>query len=271
MTGRVEGKVAFITGAARGQGRAHAVRLAEEGADIIAMDLLEPLEHVRYPGSSKEDMDETVRLVEATGRRIVARQGDVRSLESVREVVDEGVIAMGGRLDIVCANAGIMILHEWSEGTPELWDATIATNLTGVWNTVMATAQHLIDAGGGSMILTSSSAGLRGQPFLNPYVAAKHGVVGVMRAFAVELAEYGIRVNTIHPTGVNTTMIEGLGDAYPTFLEHHPSLALVAKNLLDVPAVEATDLAQAVVYLASDESRYVTATTLTVDAGITQH
>lgn len=270
VTGRVEGKVAFITGAARGQGRAHAERLAEEGADIIAMDLLEPLPHVCYPGSTQEDMDETVRLVEKFGRRIIARKGDVRSLESVRAIVDEGVAELG-QLDIVCANAGIMMLHEWNEGTTELWDATIATNLTGVWNTVMATAQHLIDSGGGSMILTSSSAGLRGQPFLNPYVAAKHGVVGIMRAFAVELAEHNIRVNTIHPTGVNTTMIEGLGEAYPKFLEHHPSLALVAKNMLDVPVVEPIDLAQAVVYLASDEARYVTATTLTVDAGITQH
>lgn len=271
VTGRVEGKVAFITGAARGQGRAIAVRLAEEGANIIAMDLLEPIPHVTYQGATQEDLDETVRLVEGLGRKIVARKGDVRSLASVREVVDEGVAAFDGQLDIVCANAGIMVLHEWQDGTSEIWDATIATNLTGVWNTAMATAQHLIDNGGGSMILTSSSAGLRGQPFLNPYVAAKHGVVGVMRAFAVELAEHNVRVNTIHPTGVTTPMLDGIQDKYQVFIANHPRLGASLGNLLPIPATEPVDQANAVLYLASDESRYVTATTMTVDAGVTQH
>ncbi|MCD4524224.1 mycofactocin-coupled SDR family oxidoreductase [Nocardioides sp. cx-173] len=270
MTGRVAGKVAFITGAARGQGREHAVRLAEEGADIIALDLLGPIEFARYRGATQEDLDETVRLVEKTGQRIIARQGDVRSLESVKAVVDEGV-AEFGKLDVVCANAGIMLLHTWDEGTPELWQTTIDTNLTGVWNTVMATAQHLIDAGGGSMILTSSSAGLRAQGFLNPYVAAKHGVVGIMRAFALELSQHNVRVNTIHPTGVMTEMVNGLAEAFPGFLAKNPRLAASAMNMLDVQIIEPIDLAHAVVYLASDEARYVTATTMTVDAGITQH
>lgn len=270
MTDRVAGKVAFITGAARGQGRSHAVRLAEEGADIIALDLMGPLGNVRYQPSTEEDMHETVRLVEKTGRRILFRQGDVRNLASVKEVVDEGV-AEFGKLDIVCANAGIMVLHAWDEGTPELWQETIDTNLTGVWNTVMATAHHLVDNGSGSIILTSSTAGLRAQPFLNPYVAAKHGVVGVMRAFALELAQHKIRVNTIHPTGVDTQMIDGLGDAYPGFVAGNPRLGNSAINMIDVPVVEPVDLSEGVVYLASDESRYVTATTLTIDAGLTQH
>ncbi|ROO85506.1 SDR family mycofactocin-dependent oxidoreductase [Actinocorallia herbida] len=266
MAGRVEGKVAFITGAARGQGRSHAVRLAEEGADIIALDLLEPLPFVAYQGAIQEDLDETVRLVEKTGRRIIARKGDVRDLAGMKAIVDEGVAAFG-RLDIVCANAGVMVLREWQDITPEMWDDTIATNLTGVWNTVMATAQHLIDNGGGSMILTSSAAGLKGQPFLNPYVAAKHGVVGVMRAFAAELAEHNVRVNSLHPTGVNTTMVDGLQDIYPGFLQRHPALGATLGNLLPVQASEAIDQSHAVVYLASDESRYVTSTTFRVDAG----
>ncbi|GAB2826803.1 mycofactocin-coupled SDR family oxidoreductase [Actinocorallia aurea] len=266
MAGRVEGKVAFITGAARGQGRSHAVRLAEEGADIIAMDLMEPLPFVAYRGATQEDMDETVKLVEATGRRIIARKGDVRDLAGMKAIVDEGVAAFG-RLDVVCANAGVMVLREWQDITPEIWDDTIATNLTGVWNTVMATAQHLVAGGGGSMILTSSAAGLKGQPFLNPYVAAKHGVVGVMRAFATELAEHNVRVNSLHPTGVNTTMVDGLQDMYPGFLQRHPGVASTLGNLLPVQASEAIDQSHAVVYLASDESRYVTATTFRVDAG----
>ena len=269
MTGRVEGKVAFITGAARGQGRSHAIRLAEEGADIIAMDLLGPLGHVAYPGATQDDLDETVRSVEKFGRRIIARQGDVRNLASVKKVVDEGVSELG-HLDIVCANAGIMIMHEWQDGTTEIWDETIATNLTGVWNTVMATARHLIDSGGGSMILTSSAAGLKGQPFLNEYVAAKHGVVGVMRAFATELAEHNIRVNTLHPTGVATTMVSGLTEKMTEMIGNHPRLGPMTMNLLPIDISEPIDQSNAVLYLASDEARYVTSTTFAVDAGTTQ-
>jgi SDR family mycofactocin-dependent oxidoreductase len=270
VAGRVEGKVAFITGAARGQGRSHAVRLAEEGADIIALDLMEPLAHVPYPGASEDDLAETVRLVESLGRRIIARKGDVRNLASVKKVVDEGVAELG-RLDIVCANAGIMIMHEWQDGTTDIWDETIATNMTGVWNTVMATAQHVINSGGGSMILTSSAAGLKGQPFLNPYVAAKHGVVGIMRAFATELAEHNIRVNTLHPTGVATTMVTGLGESMTDFIGRHPRLGPMTMNLLPIEISEPIDQSNAVLYLASDEARYVTSTTFAVDAGTTQY
>lgn len=267
--GRVEGKVAFVTGAARGQGRSHAIRLAEEGADIIAVDLLEEIPDARYPGATWDDLNETIRAVESLDRRIIATKADVRSLTQMRDAVDAGVAELG-HLDIVVANAGIMILHEWEDGTEELWQNTIDTNLTGVWNTVMATAPHLVKAGGGSIIATSSAAGLKGQPFLNPYVAAKHGVVGVMRAFATELSEHNIRVNTIHPTGVKTTMVEGLDEFYPKVLQTHPRLGAMLMNLMDVEMIEPRDISNAVVFLASDEARYVTSVTFPVDAGNTQ-
>lgn len=246
------------------------MRLAEEGADIIAMDLLEPIPFVAYKGATQADLDETVRQVEACDRRIIARKGDVRQLSSVKAIVDEGV-AEFGHLDIVCANAGIMIVHEWQDVTPEMWDVTIATNLTGVWNTVMATAQHLIDNGGGSMILTSSAAGTKGMPFLNPYVAAKHGVVGIMRAFASELAEHNIRVNSLHPTGVLTTMSDGLAPLYDGFVERHPHLGGMLVNLLPAQVSQPIDQSNAVLFLASDESHLVTSTTMHVDAGVTQY
>ncbi|MCL2583930.1 MAG: mycofactocin-coupled SDR family oxidoreductase [Streptosporangiales bacterium] len=270
MAGRVENKVAFITGAARGQGRSHAVRLAQEGADIIAMDLLEPIPFVTYKGATQADLDETVRLVEECDRRIIARKGDVRQLSSVKAIVDEG-IAEFGHLDIVCANAGIMIFHEWQDATPEMWDYTIATNLTGTWNTIMATAQHLIDNGGGSMILTSSTAGTKGQPFLHPYTAAKHGVVGLMRAFASELAEHNVRVNTVHPTGVLTNMHDGTQEVIAGMLERHPQLGGMLVNMLPVLISEPADVSNAVLYLASDESRLVTSTMFKVDAGASEY
>jgi SDR family mycofactocin-dependent oxidoreductase len=270
VVGRVENKVAFITGAARGQGRSHAVRLAQEGADIIAMDLLEPIPFVAYKGATQADLDETVRQVEALDRRIIARKGDVRDFDSVKKIVDEGV-AEFGHLDIVCANAGIMIAHEWHDVTPEMWDVTIATNLTGVWNTVMATAPHLIENGGGSMILTSSAAGTKGMPFFSPYVAAKHGVVGIMRSFATELAEHSIRVNSLHPCGVATNMNDGLGPLIETFAGRHPQLRGMMGNLLPAVQAEPIDQSNAVLYLASDESHLVTSTTMHVDAGMTQY
>ncbi|MDL9935958.1 mycofactocin-coupled SDR family oxidoreductase [Gordonia sp. ABSL1-1] len=270
MAGRVEGKVAFITGAARGQGRSHAVRLAEEGADIIAMDLLEPIPHVAYQGATQEDLDETVRLVEKTGQRIIARKGDVRDLPGMKAIVDEGV-AEFGKLDVVVANAAVMVMREWQDVTPDIWDLTIGTNLTGVWNTVMASAHHVVEAGGGSLILVSSAAGLKGQPFLTPYVAAKHGVVGIMRAFAAELAEHNVRVNTVHPTGVATPMVNGIETLMPEYLGRHPQLAGIAANLLPVAVTDPRDQSHAVLFLASDESKYVTSTTLPVDAGNTQY
>lgn len=167
MAGRLEGKVAFITGAARGQGRSHAVRMAEEGADIIAIDICRQLDVVPIPMSTPEDLAETVDLVKARGRRIVAAQGDVRNFDDLKAVVDEGV-AQFGRLDIVCANAGVYTVQPWDQVTPQVWQDTIDTNLTGVWNTIVVAVPHLIAAGGGSIIATSSTAGLKGMPFLPP-------------------------------------------------------------------------------------------------------
>lgn len=178
MAGRVEGKVAFITGAGRGQGRSHAIRLAEEGADIIAVDLLENYDTVAYGMSTQSDLDETVKAVEALDRRIIARKADVRDPASLKAALDEGVAELG-RLDIVSANAGICTVQSWDDVTPQIWQDTLDTNLTGVWNTMVVAVPHLIASGGGSIICTSSTAGIKGMPFLSPYVAAKHGVVGI--------------------------------------------------------------------------------------------
>ncbi|WP_347353033.1 mycofactocin-coupled SDR family oxidoreductase [Intrasporangium sp.] len=269
MTGRVAGKVAFITGAPRGQGRSHAVRLAEEGADIIGVDLCGPIPGLQYPHATPEDLAETARQVEALDRRVVTGVADVRDRAALQAVIDRGVAELG-RLDIVVANAGICMIAGWDETTPEMWEQTIGINLTGTWNTVQLTAPHLIAAGGGSIILTSSAAGLKGLPFLTPYVASKHGITGLARAFAHELAEHNIRVNSLHPTGVATAM-GGLGVLYPPLLEAHPRLGGMLANSLPVEATEPVDQSNAVLFLASDEARYVTALAMTVDAGNTQY
>jgi SDR family mycofactocin-dependent oxidoreductase len=265
--GRVEGKVAFVTGAARGQGRSHAVALAEEGADVIAVDICEDYQTVGYPLATPDELQETVAAVEALDRRIVASQVDVRDGDALKAAIDAGVAELG-RLDIVCANAGICTVQAWDQVTPQVWQDTIDTNLTGVWNTCFHTAPHLIAAGGGSMILTSSTAGLKGQPFLAPYVAAKHGVVGIMRALTNELAKHSIRVNTIHPTGVATPM-GGIGETFPRLLEADPELGPLFMNALPVEITEPRDISNAVLFLAGDESRYVTGLELKVDAGNT--
>ncbi len=204
MPGRVQGKVAFITGAARSQGRSHAIRLAEEGADIIALDIAGPVPSLSaYPLASEEDLAETVRQVEALDRRIVAHKADVRNSGALKEALDDG-IAQLGRLDIVVANAGIYQISPALELDDAAWQETIGINLTGVWNTVKAALPHLIDGGGGSIILTSSVLGLKGLPNSVHYNAAKHGVVGIMRSVANEFAPHRIRVNSVHPTLVNT-------------------------------------------------------------------
>lgn len=269
MAGRVEGKVALVTGAARGQGRSHAVRLAEEGADIIAVDLCAPVPGLQYPPATEEDLAETVRQVEALDRRIVATRTDTRDRAAFKTAIDDGVAALG-RLDVVVGNAGICIVAGWEDVTPEIWDETISTNLTGTFNTVQLSAPHLIAAGGGSIILTSSAAGLKGLPFLTPYVASKFGVTGLGKAFAAELARYGIRVNTLHPTGVATAMGE-MGDAFPPLLEANPALGGMLANMLPIQATEPRDQSNAVLFLASDEARYVTALSMTVDAGNTEY
>jgi SDR family mycofactocin-dependent oxidoreductase len=272
--GRVEGKVAFITGAARGQGRSHAIRLAQEGADIIAIDLLEEIPGAPYKGSTPADLAETVRQVEALDRRIIATKADVRDYAQIKAAVDDGVAQLG-RLDIVSANAGIFNIPGNAEDIAEdLWTNMINTNLSGVWRTAKATIPHLKAGGhGGSIILTSSDAGLFGFPGVAHYVSAKHGVVGLMRTLALELAPFMIRVNSVHPTNVNTDMIQNEA-TYKLFSPDaaHPTkedFAEAAKvmNALPIPWVEPVDISNAVLFLASDESRYITGVPLPVDAG----
>ncbi|GAA3757416.1 mycofactocin-coupled SDR family oxidoreductase [Microbacterium kribbense] len=278
MTGRVEGKVAFITGIARGQGRSHAVRLAQEGADIIGIDLCETVPSIAryYDGATAEDMAETVRQVEALDRRIIATKADVRDYDALKAAVDDGVAQLG-HVDIVSANAGVFAFGDKTQDvTDSDWQDVIDINQTGVWHTAKAVIPHLIDQGtGGSIILTSSTAGLKGTPNVAAYTAAKHAVVGIMRTLAVELAPYSVRVNTVHPTGVATPMILNEA-AWRLFLpdEAHPTQEQAAKvfqttNALPVPWVEAIDISNAVLFLASDEARYVTGTELKVDAGYT--
>ena len=272
--GRVEGKVAFITGAARGQGRAHAIRLAEEGADIIALDLCQDVGTVPYPGASGADLQETVKAVEALDRRIVAQQADVRDLGAVRRVVEEG-LSQFGHIDVICANAGIGSFAPALELTEEQWQDVVDVNLTGVWKTVRAAAPAMVERGkGGSIVLTSSAAGLMAYPNLAHYTAAKHGVVGLMRVLAVELAPHMIRVNSVHPTTVATPMIQnpasfGLFTGREDISGEEAEEAFKPLNALPIPWVEAVDVSNAVLFLASDESRYVTGTTMAIDAGAT--
>jgi SDR family mycofactocin-dependent oxidoreductase len=268
--GRVEGKVAFITGAARGQGRSHAVTLAGEGADIIAVDLCAPVGWTSYPGSTPEDLAETVRRVEALGRKIVATQADVRDRSSLDRAVADGIATLG-KLNVVVANAGVGRLDSWDKVTPQVWQDTIDINLTGVWHTVMATAPHLVAGGGGSIILISSAGGLKGMPFMAPYVASKFGVTGLAKAFAQELAEHNIRVNSVHPGGVDTPMATGGGSDAADLIAAHPHLASILVGLLPVTLMPPEDVSNAVLYLASDESRYVTAAAMAVDAGNTAY
>jgi len=272
VTGRVEGKVAFITGAARSQGRSHALRLAQEGADIIAVDVCAPIGSIgMYPPATDEDLAETVRQVEALDRRIVATKADVRDSAAMKAAVDDGVAQLG-RLDIVLGNAGVFEIQPALEITDEAWREMIDINLTGVWNTCKVALPHLIEGGrGGSIVLTSSTAGLKGTPNTIHYTAAKHGVVGVMRTLANEFAQHSIRVNSVHPTGVNTGMTgEGLQAAFAKGFERDPKLAGMLTNLLPVAITEPEDVADMVLFLASDESKYVTAHELAPDAGVTE-
>jgi SDR family mycofactocin-dependent oxidoreductase len=268
MAGRVEGKVALVTGAGRGQGRSHALRLAQEGADIIAVDIAAELPFIRYPQPTPEDLTETVRQVEALDRRIVSVVQDVRDQAALKNIVDSAVAELGG-LDIVVANAGVSVNLPWDQYTPEVWDFIIGVNLTGVWNTIMTTTPHLIERGGGSIILTSSAAGIKALPFLTPYTASKHGVVGLMRGFALELAQHHIRVNTIHPTGVQTPMAQMEAD-FGAMLESNPRIGPTLMNMLPIDITEPVDQSNAVLFLASDEARYITSVELPVDAGNTQ-
>jgi (+)-trans-carveol dehydrogenase len=273
QAGRVGGRVAFITGAGRGQGRSHAVRLAQEGADIIAVDLCDQVGSVGYPLATPEDLAETVRQVEALDRRIVATQADVRDYASLKNAVDEGVAQLG-RLDIVAANAGILSHGLTAELDETSWQDMIDINLTGVWHTAKAAIPHLIAGGrGGSVILTSSGVVMKGTPNFAHYVSAKHGIVGLMRTLALELAPHSIRVNSLHPTSVDTGMVRNS----ETLRLFRPDLenptvddatdSFQAMNVLPLRWVEPVDVSNALLFLASDEARYITGVALPVDAG----
>jgi (+)-trans-carveol dehydrogenase len=273
--GRVAGKVAFVTGAARGQGRSHAVRLAQEGADIIAVDVCKPIvKNTTIPASTPEDLAETADLVKGLNRRIVTAEVDVRDYDALKAAVDSGVEQLG-RLDIIVANAGIGNGGDTLDKTSEYdWQEMIDVNLSGVWKSVKAGVPHILAGGnGGSIVLTSSVGGLKAYPHCGSYVAAKHGVVGIMRSFAVELGQHMIRVNTVHPTHVSTDMImnEGTWKLFRPDLESPgpDDMAPICQmfHTLPIPWVDAEDISNAVLFLASDEARYITGVTLPVDAG----
>jgi (+)-trans-carveol dehydrogenase len=274
MTGRLDGKVAFITGAARGQGRSHAVRMAEEGADIIAVDICRQIESVPYELAGPADLERTAAEVQELDRRVVAIQADVRDHAALDSALAAGVAELG-RLDVVCANAGILSFAGGADLTPTMWQDMIDVNLTGVWNTARVAVPHLAAAGGGSIVMTNSAAGLRPSQNLAHYASAKHGLVGLMRSLALELAPQMIRVNSVHPTGVDTDMVMNPA----MFALFRPDLAAPGRddvrercrdmNVLPVPWVESRDVSNAVLFLASDESRYITGVTLPVDAGST--
>jgi len=271
--GSLEGKVALVTGAARGQGRSHAVCLAREGASVIAVDICDEIEAVSYQLSTVDDLKETVRLVEDLDGKIVANVADVRNYDQLDAAVRDGVAELGP-LDIVVANAGI-----WAVSVDQprerarrerVWQDTLDVNLTGVWHTLEATVPDMVARGaGGSIILISSTAGLKGSTAndlsLTAYTATKHALVGLMRGYAKDLAPYSIRVNTVHPTGVTTPM--NMNDIVSEYLAKNPSLADVMANAMPVPSVEPVDISNAIVYLAGDTGRYVTGVTLSVDAG----
>jgi (+)-trans-carveol dehydrogenase len=272
--GRVEGKVALVTGAAQGQGRSHAIELAREGADVIAVDICEQIEGMPYSTGTWEGLQETVEQVEALDRRIVAAKADVRDFDVLKSAVDDGVSQLG-RLDIVAANAGIGSRpHRAHEIERDTWQQMIDVNLTGVWQTCKAAIPHILAGGaGGALVLTSSAAGLQAYANIAHYVSAKHGVVGLMRTLALEYAPDRIRVNSIHPTQVDTDMIMN-EETMKLFVPDNPhptreefAVASQAVNALPIPWVEPIDISKALVFLASDDARYITGVALPVDAG----
>ncbi|GLZ45394.1 putative short chain dehydrogenase/reductase [Actinomycetospora sp. NBRC 106375] len=273
MAGRMEGKVVLVTGAARGQGRSHAVRLAQEGADVIAVDLCAGIDTVvgKYPPATREDLDQTVVEVEKLDRRVVARVADVRDQAALDGAVADGIAELG-RLDGVVANAGIASYGRAWELDDATWQDMLDVNLTGVWHTAKAAIPRMMDDGG-AMVFTSSIGGFKGIAQVGHYVSAKHGVVGLMRNLANELAPYRIRVNTVHPTNVDTHMIQNPGtwgmfapgDPEPTQEKAIPGFTSL--NALAIPWIESVDVANAVLFLLSDEARYITGATLPVDAG----
>lgn len=273
---RLEGKVAFVTGAARGQGRSHALRLAREGAAIVAVDSCKDVATVHYPLGTPDDLKQTERLLEEMGRDCICRQVDVRDQKELEQVVREAAGRFGG-IDVVCANAGILSQAPAWELTDDQWNDVIDINLTGVWRTVKAAIPSMIERGrGGSIIITSSTGGLKGISNHAHYCATKHGVVGLARTLAIELAPYSIRVNTVHPCATNTTMIHNQHE-YAWFVPDNPTATredvapiFQSLNLLPVPWIEPEDVSNAVLWLASDEARFVTGSEVVVDAGTVQ-
>lgn len=265
-TGKLEGKVAFITGAARGQGRAHAVTMAREGADIAALDICRDLAYPRYPLASRSDLDETVKQVHAYDRRALPIVADVRSAAEMEAAVEQAIQEFG-RIDILLCNAGIADMANTWDVTEEWWDTMIDINLKGYWLAAKYVVPHMLERNrGGRIIMTSSVAGLRGKKGLAHYCASKWGVVGLAKTLALEVAPYNITVNTLHPTGVNTHIIEGMADASniprSQIVDHLQSV-----NILPVDLVDAQDIANAALWLASDEARYITGQELKIDAG----
>jgi SDR family mycofactocin-dependent oxidoreductase len=275
--GSLDGRVAFITGAARGQGRAHAVRLATEGADIIAIDVCGPIsETITYPLGTSEELAETVAAVEATGRKALARQVDIRDLAALQQVVADGVEQFG-RLDVVVANAGVLSWGRMFEMSEEQWDTVIDVNLNGTWRTIRAAVPAMIEAGnGGSIIVVSSSAGLKATPGNGHYSASKHGVVALTNALAIEVGEFGIRVNSIHPYSIDTPMVEkdammAIFAKYPQYLHsfapmpYHPVNHEGKKGLQEFMTAE--EVSDVVAWLAGDGSRTISGSQIAVDRG----
>lgn len=263
--GQLEGRVAFITGAARGQGRAHAVRLASEGAAIIGIDVCAEIQK-GYPPATEEDLAETKRLVESAGGRMVAVRADVRHFDEVDQSVKEG-LAEFGRLDIVVANAGIFSFGWLWEITETQWQDMIDVNLTGVFHTIKATIPTLIEQEqGGSVIIVSSVAGLRGPPFVGHYAAAKHGAVGLCRSLANEVGMHRIRVNSIHPAAVDTPLTSDPG-LFDLILQNAETLAPIFMNALPYTTMQPDDISNMILYLASDASKYMTGAQIPIDMG----
>ena len=272
--GNLDGKVAFITGVARGQGRSHAVTLAEQGAAIIGVDICADIASNPYPMASRDELDETVALVEAAGGKMLGSVADVRDFHAVKSALDAGVEQFG-RLDIVLANAGVAptaFCEVTIEEDLEMWSDAVGVNLVGSFHTAKAAIPHLIAGGrGGSIVFTSSTAGLRGFGGMQGgglgYAASKHGIVGLMRTLSNALAPHSIRVNTVHPTAVNTMM--AVNPAMTAFLENYPDGGPHLQNPMPVSLLEPEDISATISYLVSDAAKYVTGVTLPVDAGFT--
>ena len=277
----LEGRVAFITGAARGQGRAHAVRLASEGADIIAIDICHPIsDTITYPMGSTEELAETVRAVEATGRKVLAREVDIRDLPALQKVVADGVEQFG-RLDIVVANAGVLSWGRMHEMSEEQWDTVIDVNLNGTWRTIRAAVPAMIEAGnGGSIVIVSSSAGLKATPGNGHYSASKHGLVAMTNALAIELGEFGIRVNSIHPYSIETPMVEKkammeLFSKFPQYVHsfspmpYQPVNHQSKKGLMEFMMPE--EVSDVVAWLAGDGSATISGSQIAVDRGTAKY